>query len=174
MKIREKIREAVKRFSEKPPELIESLIPFWGSFRQGACEIRNDKHIKGIAYLLLGFSDIFIFRLIPTKGLLKVGSSTWPATRRWLGVSWKIRKGAHVHHWLIRRNSLIGKRVPDFIKNQPWNLMVVNKTVHKVIHGKKATLFFRAWLGVPGLCKRAITNTAGKLGMMFKIEIRNV
>ncbi|MFC4158952.1 hypothetical protein [Chitinimonas lacunae] len=30
--------------------------------------------------------------------------------------------GVQRHHWLFERNQGIGKRVPDVVKNQPWNI----------------------------------------------------
>ena len=80
------------------------------------------------------------------KGCWKTGSHTWRATRRWYGKQYSIPPGTHVHHQFIRQNSAIGKHIPDWIKNQPWNLNPIygqtirgnqleSWQVHAIIHG---------------------------------------
>lgn len=63
-----------------------------------------------------------------------------------------------VHHWFIEANGRFGKLVPDWIKNQPWNLNPVRKGVHDLIHGnapggKQYGSFMRWWQGAPSWAK---------------------
>jgi uncharacterized protein RhaS with RHS repeats len=70
-----------------------------------------------------------------------VSGKKWvDAAQNWSSVSRRYRRahdvpGDHeVHHWLIERNSKIGKMVPDSIKNHPWNLNPVSKPQHTALH----------------------------------------
>src|SRR6185503_5236604 len=52
---------------------------------------------------------------------------------KWKNVSARVRAaqntpvGQELHHWLIERNSRIGKKISDAIKNHPWNLNPVSE-----------------------------------------------
>jgi hypothetical protein len=41
-----------------------------------------------------------------------------------------------VHHWAFARNEGIGRLVPDFIKNQPWNYLRLaqDSPIHQLLH----------------------------------------
>jgi RHS repeat-associated protein len=43
-------------------------------------------------------------------------------------------KNIELHHWLIERNSLIGSRIGNWLKNHPWNWVPVFKTQHIALH----------------------------------------
>lgn len=70
-------------------------------------------------------------------------------------------KGYELHHWLIERNSWIGKKVPDAIKNHPWNLKAVERSVHQRIHGNSPnkgdtySVVEKWWYGTPAWAKGA-------------------
>ena len=80
----------------------------------------------------------------------KIGSNTWGATRKWLAKEvWDLKKGQPVHHWLIEQNSKIGQRVPDWTKNQPWNLNpMADRAAHVFLH--RLDPFSRTVFGAPG------------------------
>lgn len=87
-------------------------------------------------------------------GKIKLGSNTWAATQAWLkksagsfGEELKYIPGNEFHHWLIERNSQIGKMIPDFIKNQPWNLNSIPRSVHEAIHGNVSKVNLANGLG---------------------------
>ncbi|WP_035359511.1 RHS repeat-associated core domain-containing protein, partial [Acinetobacter calcoaceticus] len=67
----------------------------------------------------------------------KSSASWFKLSTKWKNVSPRVRnaqgtpKGYELHHWLIERNSWMGKKVPDAIKNHPWNLKAVERTVHQ-------------------------------------------
>jgi hypothetical protein len=87
--------------------------------------------------------------------LWKGRSNTWGATRKWLGkYVWDLEKGQDVHHWLIEQRSTLGKMVPDWIKNQPWNLNPMpTKAFHRFLHARDPVT--RTILGAPGWAKGA-------------------
>jgi len=69
------------------------------------------------------------------------GSHTWDATRKWMnkeGIQ-ILEEGEQHHHWLFERNQGIGKAVPDWIKNQPWNTNPISAQ-------------FNNWLGRHPIC----------------------
>ncbi|CAI3130946.1 hypothetical protein MWMV17_MWMV17_01596 [Acinetobacter calcoaceticus] len=94
----------------------------------------------------------------------KSSASWFKLSTKWKNVSPRVRnaqgtpKGYELHHWLIERNSWMGKKVPDAIKNHPWNLKAVERTVHQQIHGnsksQEAYNAYGRWLhGTPSWAK---------------------
>ena len=91
----------------------------------------------------MAISDVFLVKSLfvaggkfAAKTAFKTGSHTWGATRSWMGRTGQAAKGQHVHHWFLHRNQGIGKHAPDWLKNQPWNLMPMkNKLMHQSVHG---------------------------------------
>ena len=80
----------------------------------------------------------------------------------WKNVSPRIRNVQNIpsnyqlHHWLISRNGPIGRRIPDWIKNHPWNLNPIAFSVHQGVHGYGPTPYNfigRWWFGTPGWAK---------------------
>ena len=55
-----------------------------------------------------------------------------------------------VHHWAIEANGSVGKHIPDWIKNQPWNYNAVPKPVHDAITFRRYNALERWWYGTPG------------------------
>jgi RHS repeat-associated protein len=76
------------------------------------------------------------------------GSHTWDATRRWMNTKriQMLQPGQHRHHWLFERNQGIGKAVPDWVKNQPWNTNPISAEFNNWL-GRNPSL---SWLGAPG------------------------
>jgi len=89
----------------------------------------------------------------------KSGKSWMSLSQKWKNVSPRVRKaqntpkGEELHHWLIERNSAIGKRVPESIKNHPWNLNPVSESFHIQLH--KLDPISRTVIGAPGWAKSA-------------------
>lgn len=86
----------------------------------------NNGNLQCVSWTGVGVSAVmgaFGGGVLNGSFLIKQGSHTWTATRRWLGKHvWDLKPGQQVHHWFIERNSTFGKRIPEYIKNQPWNL----------------------------------------------------
>lgn len=75
-------------------------------------------------------------------------------SQKWKNVSPRVRnaqdvpKNQELHHWLIERNSWLGKRTPDWIKNHPLNLNPVSETFHTTLH--RLDPVSRTVIGAPG------------------------
>jgi len=100
---------------------------------------------------------------------------TWgtPPGGHWTeGVGFQMRQelglvgtDAELHHWLIPQNQW-GSWVPNYIKNQPWNIMIMeNREAHAMIDTAFSVrgvepypLPLRLWMGMP---TRARIGTAG-------------
>lgn len=85
-----------------------------------------------------------------TRGAFKfktIGSHSWDATRKWMTRNdiMPNRTGIQRHHWLFERNQGIGKNVPGYIKNQPWNINPVSSSFNNWM-GRNP---WRAPLGAP-------------------------
>jgi hypothetical protein len=76
-----------------------------------------------------------------------------------------IEAGEHGHHWAIPQNQW-GKDIPQWIKNQPWNI----KSLDPVMHGRldhrmgdlpRFSLAERLWHGTPAWFKAAAGSVSG-------------
>jgi RHS repeat-associated protein len=161
------------------PGFGESLIPIWGSGRQSVHDFQCGHYAWGTINAALAVSDVFLVKSLFTaagkvgvEGLVKVsGSFEWKnGVRPWLNdVGWSEFKGQQFHHWLIPQGGW-GELVPNFIKNQPWNLMrmpegAAGDLLHDAIHGwgrKGMRMPGRLWHGSPTWAKVALADAAGK------------
>jgi hypothetical protein len=82
------------------------------------------------------------------KGVLKKGGMKILGPKNWRNPPWKpagarewlekngfVNPGEDGHHWLIPQNGW-GKSIPDWIKNQPWNIKGMDKIPHRRSHGR--------------------------------------
>ena len=134
-----------------PPQLEtwETWIPVYGAIRGMDYAFYNGHYVQGTFDLGMAVADMAFIKSIVLglgKGCWKIGSHTWTATRKWYGKQHALPKGTHVHHQFVQRNGPIGKHVPDWIKNQPWNLNPIYSRsirgrplksfqLHSIIHG---------------------------------------
>jgi RHS repeat-associated protein len=84
--------------------------------------------LVGGGVMSAAFKSVFRFRR---------GAEGWRNAQRWYKRNVENYNGRdeHLHHWLIPRGTW-GKKVPDYIKNQPWNLNKVPAKFHlQWIHG---------------------------------------
>jgi RHS repeat-associated protein len=134
----------------------EGLIPVWGSGKQAYQDFRCGKWFWGSLNTLVAISDVVPIRAAigaAGKGVWKAGSHTWGATSKWLTkTGWREYKDQEVHHWAIPQNTW-GSNVPEWFKNQPWNLMPTpNDLFHDALHGVGENSFNfaeRLWYGTP-------------------------
>lgn len=122
------------------PDLAESLVPVWGSAREAIADWHEGDVTGAIGNGILAVTDLapgaFAIKGLAKGGAKLAGSHTWNATRKWMGKQGMLKKGQHGHHAIIP-NSGWGKRVPDKIKNQPWNITgTASPEEHGRIHGK--------------------------------------
>ena len=151
------------------PGTAESFIPVWGSGRQAINDFQTGHPYSGTFNAVLAVSDALLVKAAAQaicKGAWKVGSHSWSATRAWYGKTRNLPKGTPVHHWAIEQNSSFGKKVPDWFKNQPWNLNPMgSQSIHISVHGWGENAYgpLRSWwYGTPGWAKTFELNAAGK------------
>ena len=149
------------------PGTLESLTPVWGSAREAVADAAEGDYLGAAVNGALAVSDLApgayaakAAAKVGVKGLLKGGSHTWNATRKWIGKNGFAESGQHVHHGMIPQGGW-GKWVPDKIKNQLWNATPMRSPqVHGRIHGPygglpQYPLPQRYWIGAPDWAKRA-------------------
>lgn len=159
------------------PGFVESLVPVWGSAREAVADANDGDVVGAVGNGLLAVSD-----LVPGGALVKTagkgaikgaaklgGSSTWKATRSWMGRRGLIDKGMEGHHALIP-NGGWGKNVPERIKNQPWNITALPKETHRRIHSKfggqpRYPVLERTWIGTPTWGKAVVELSPGRVAM---------
>ena len=114
------------------PEFAESLIPVWGSGREAVADFQEGDYLGAGLNGALAASDIFLVgsagKFVAKGGIFIVREGTSKAPYAWrkgarpylekIGV---LQKGQHGHHWLIPQNTW-GKDVPEWFKNQPFNI----------------------------------------------------
>ena len=147
----------------------EGLIPVWGSGMQACEDFEAGRWGWGTFNTAVAVSDVIPIRAAAgavSKGVWKCGSHTWSATSKWLTkCSWREFKGQEMHHTFIPRNDW-GKNVPDWLKNQPWNLMPMkNQVFHDAVHGVGDAPFNlgqRLWYGMPTWFNAGAFSMGGK------------
>lgn len=167
----------------------ESLIPIWGSGREALADLHDGDYLGAVGNGAMAISDVALAKGIAVgvaKGAAKVGGSyAWRSrpqdevagVRKWMGEKGHLAPGQHGHHGIIPQNGW-GKAVPDFIKNQPWNIKGLDPVTHGRIHGRytvngvKLPRFNpaeRVWHGTPTWTKPA---AAGAVGGAVRAPVR--
>lgn len=133
--------------------------------REGRAQWEEGQHVEGAAHAAAGLGNLIV--TVDTldglaKGGLKIGgpmawrTKPWEeaGARKWLGDKGFLERGQHGHHALIPNNGW-GKAIPDWIKNQPFNIKGMEDAVqHGRIHGRYKGLpqfnaLQRYWYGTP-------------------------
>lgn len=151
----------------KHPGVAESIVPVWGSAREAVADAAEGDYLGAALNGALAVADLapgaFAAKAatkVGVKGLIKGGSNTWNATRKWMGKNGLAETGQHVHHGIIPQGGW-GKKVPDRVKNQLWNATPMpSPQVHGRIHGPygglpRYPLPQRYWIGAPNWAKSA-------------------
>ena len=149
----------------KHPELGESLIPVWGSAREAIADAYDGDRSGMALNGGLAAADLFLASAVLKsmgKGAVKIGGShAWKGrdgVRKWMGDHGYLADRQHGHHWGIPQNRW-GKRVPDVIKNQPWNIKpmkdpAIHMRMDRSWGGKpQLTPLERYWHGTPAWSK---------------------
>ncbi len=154
--------------NNEPPPTWVTLMPIAGSGAQASYDFKQGNWGWGTFNLALAASDIVPVRSATTglaKGGWKSGSHTWNATRKWLNKCWREFKGQEMHHWAIPREGW-GANIPEWLKNQPWNLTgMPNEVLHDALHGfGQAPFSFgeRLWFGTPDWFKASAFSLGGR------------
>jgi hypothetical protein len=158
------------RSGSRHPGTLESMIPIWGSGGEAYADYEDGAYLEAAGNAAMAASDAFLVKSILTglaKGAVKgAGSHSWTATRKWMGKRGYLQPGQEGHHWAIPQGGW-GKRVPDIIKNQPWNIKAMPPgPLHSGVHGKRPlhlNPLERAWHGSPAWPKAAAVSVGGRL-----------
>ena len=132
--------------------------------RKGREKWERGDRVDAMTDALQGLADAVITydlaRGLKKGGLKLDGPFAWrtppweePGARKWLGDKGFLEKGEHGHHALIPNNGW-GKKVPDAIKNQPFNIVGMEAAEHGRIHGRykgapQYNVLERYWRGTP-------------------------
>ncbi|WP_197422640.1 hypothetical protein [Phenylobacterium sp. CCH12-B4] len=160
---------------------MESMIPVWGSGREALADLHDGDYVGAAGNGAMALSDVALAKGVLValgKGAVKVGGSyAWrskpwdeaPGVRRWMGEKGYLKPGEHGHHGIVPQGGW-GKAVPDYIKNQPWNIKGLDRVTHGRIHGRYTVdgvklprfgLAERVWHGTPTWTKPAAVSGAG-------------
>ena len=143
----------------------ESLIPVWGSGRSAINDFQCGRWGWGAFNTALAASDIFLVKSLITgagKGLFKVaGSHSWGATRQFMQKRgwYEVAENPEGHHWLMERNQGWAQDLPEWLKNQPPNINVLERDVHQAI--PEMGRLERLSTEVPEWAKALFLSTAG-------------
>lgn len=128
-----------KGYWETHPGLGESLVPVWGSAREGIADYHEGDMVGAAANGALALTDLtgegYVLKTLGKGGLRVAGSHAWGPTAGWMRRTGRLPADLQGHHWLIPQNQW-GKNVPDWFKNQPWNIKALPKDVHKRMRGR--------------------------------------
>jgi RHS repeat-associated protein len=151
-----------------PPSLVESLIPVYGPMRQAGYDFGQGSWGWGAFNTGIACSDVIPLRSLANagcRGAWKFGGVSWRRVRGWLGERGWLKPWQDGHHWCIPRNGW-GESVPNWLKNQPWNVMAMpDAAFHDALHGIGPlgwTLPERLWHGSPLWFRAALLSTAGR------------
>jgi RHS repeat-associated protein len=151
------------------PGFCESLIPVWGSGRTAINDFQTGHPFWGTFDAALAISDTCLVKSLiegAGKGIWKTGAHSWTRTKAWYAENRQLVPRTPVHHWLIKQESSIGNRVPNWIKHQPWNLMPMpSQTFHNYVHSCEKQYLSQielVWYGTPDWYKSGLISTAGR------------
>lgn len=159
------------------PGFAESLIPVCGSGREAVADFQEGDYAGAALNGALAASDLFLAESLAKglgKGTFYVAENAaknpydWDRyVRPWLGKERAMLAPLqHGHHWLIPQNRW-GKNVPDWIKNQPWNIKPMPDAVthwridHRVGALPRFNPAQRYWYGTPAWSKVATGAAVG-------------
>jgi hypothetical protein len=159
------------------PGFAESLIPVWGSGRGAIADAQEGDYLGAAVNGALAASDLLLAKSIAEgvgKGAFYVTRNAarnpydWDRyVRPWLGDErGMLAPRQHGHHWAIPQGGW-GKTVPDWIKNQPWNIKPMPDAVthwridHRVGSLPRFNPLERYWHGTPTWSKVAAADALG-------------
>lgn len=154
------------------PDFAESLIPVWGSAREAVADLHDDDLVGALGNGVLALSDVFLAGAggkALLKGAAKIsGSRAWgggSGVRAWMKDRGYLGPKREGHHWAIPQRQW-GRDVPNWIKNQPWNIKALSQETHaRLRSGRNGKPRFnpaqRYWHGTPAWSKVATGAAVG-------------
>lgn len=183
------VSDAFNKFQKGPaiprPTLGESLFPLIGPGWEAVADLQQGHYAGAALNGALAVSDLFLAGSI-AKGIAKGGlfvaenaarkkaPYAWSKARKWMQEQRFIKAGEHGHHWAIPQKQW-GKVVPDWIKNQPWNIKSMDPITHwRLEHRVGALPRFgpaeRIWRGTPAWSKAAAGSVVGRSASAAELE----
>lgn len=171
-------REQTEQYLRGHPGAAESLIPVWGSAREAIADGFEGDVAGATLNGALALSDLVVAGavakgvakgavFVAKEGTKRAAPYGWKGNvRKWMGEQGHLAPGQHGHHWAIPQNRW-GKDVPDWIKNQPWNIKAMpSPEVHWRIEHRVGDLprfnpAQRYWYGTPAGAKAATASAVG-------------
>jgi hypothetical protein len=169
-------RDAAPRRPESSvghPSFAESLIPVWGSGREAVADFQEGDYAGAALNGALAASDLFLAGSL-AKGVAKgafygagkgagKGAYSWSnKVRPWMKAKGYLQPYQHGHHWAVPQNGW-GKNVPEWFKNQPWNIKAMPEgPAGAEMHGRltgsykgkpRFNALERYWYGTPAWSK---------------------
>jgi hypothetical protein len=193
----EQFADGVLEGSKAHPTFLESIIPVYGSAREAIADYQEGDIAGAVLNGALAASDLIPGAAVGkalVKGtayygakqaakhaLSREGAYGWRNVRKWMGKTGQLEKFEHGHHWAFEN----GTRVPDWIKNQPWNIKGLDAVTHGRIHGPytitdkagirtklpEYSLPEKYWYGTPWWMKQVPATVAGKGAGAVKAQI---
>lgn len=129
-----------------PDAIAAHLVDVFGAPRRAREEWVKGNKTKAIVDGGLSIPDLYldgaaIRGALKSGGVKLLGPYKWrtapwkgDGARKWLGEKGFLNPGEHGHHAFIPNNGW-GKIVPDFVKNQPWNIKGLDAVTHGRVHG---------------------------------------
>lgn len=167
------IAEPIPHVPDGPVDAIAAgLAHIFNGPREARKEVEQGYVIRGLVDGATAAADLEVGGSAANgvrKGYFKLGGShAWRDARKWLGKIGFAEKFQHVHHALVPNRGW-GKAVPDFIKNQPWNLKAMESSLdHVRIHSNSRQFGLpqfnslgQYWHGTPTWWKAANASAAG-------------
>lgn len=174
------VSDAFSNFQKGPaiprPNLAESFIPVVGPGWEAVADLQQGNYGGAALNGALAASDLFLAGSI-AKGIAKGGiyvadkASTRAAPyacrymRDHLQEKGFIKAGEEGHHWFIPQNQW-GKNVPEWIKNQAWNIKSLDRVTHARLRNRIGDLpkfgpLDRLRYGTPTWAKVGTVSAAG-------------
>jgi hypothetical protein len=147
--------ELLRNRKVEHPSVGRSLIPIAGSAQEAVADYQDGDYVGAAGNGLLAVSDVFPAKVAASVGGKVIAKKAvyiaprggvdpydWKKMRKWSGESGLLKKHQIGHHGIIPDGKdTWGQRVPEWFRNQPWNLRAMPEgpkgwAVHNGIHGQ--------------------------------------
>lgn len=159
----------------QPPWYI-GIIPVIGSGWSAVDDFQNGRYLSGTINAALAVSDAFMVssawnsvRKLGVSGLVKLGGShTWNATRKYLLKEGFAEARVPLHHWLFHQGEGLGKYLPRWLVNQPWNLVSMKNELHIAYHAGRLSPVRAFMVGKPLWFRNGLLQTGLRVGRILE------
>ena len=160
-----------------PDALVTGLVQTLGSAREARKKWERGDRLGAGIDAAFGLPDAYAAGAA-IKGAIKKGGAKVFGPKNWSNPPWKsegarqwlekngfVNPGEDAHHWLIPQSGW-GKAIPEWFKNQPWNIKGMDKIPHRRMHGSakvdgewlpEFNALEKVWYGTPAYLKAVVT-----------------